>query len=423
MKRHRKYLMIPLITSLLAGCSLPIMNDNTHSGSDNGIEGTQSSDEEDVSRQGEIQSGESLQETADIESSVMTGTETGTDSASRSDENGTYYAYGTLSESGRAVYDAMYEAMRDFSSETTLPSTDEDEIDTAFNCVMADHPELFYTNGFQYVKYTLAGVLKKIVMKPSYTMDSEEAGIRQKQIDEYTVKCLDGIADGSDDYDKIKYIYEYIIDNTDYSLDAEDSQNICSVFIGHSSVCQGYAKSFQYLLQKAGIESVTVNGKTDGNEPHAWNLVRSSGNWYYADVTWGDAQYQKKQGDASETSTDLINYDYLCVTTEDISKTHTADSEIDLPECSADSDNYYIREGLYFTDVDKDRLEGIFKQAESDGRDEVRFRCSDSDVYDEMYSYLLDDQHIFDYIGGPGNSITYVSSPQACTFGFWIGNK
>ena len=430
MKRCRAYLVVILIAAtLLSACEVPpcpivIPTEDTAVSPDS--ETYSSGSDESEGETGNTDAGE----TGNTYETDSKGGADGTYGSSSSESaegtiadydagNTKYYAYSTLDDSDKAVYDCMYEAMRDLHKETIIPTTDETGLDKIFTCVNDDHPELFYVNGFKYVKYTLAGIVKKIVMQPAYTMDSDEVISKRSQIDEYVSKCLSGVPDGGDDYDKIKYIYEYLIQNTDYRLGAQNNQNICSVFITKESVCQGYSKATQYLLQKLGIEAVTVDGNANG-VPHAWNVVKSDGNWYYLDTTWGDAEYQKKQGEASEASFDVINYDYLCVTGDDIMRTHTVDHKFSLPDCTANADNYYIREDLYFTGTDKDKLKDIFSKARQNGEKEVRFRCSDKNVYDEMYKYLITDQKIFGLIGQSGKTITYVNCPETYTYGFWI---
>lgn len=56
-------------------------------------------------------------------------------------------------------------------------------------------------------------------------------------------------------------------------------------FITKEAICGGYAKGFEYLLLRLGIENAYVNGHAGG--PHAWNNINLYGNWYVADSTWG----------------------------------------------------------------------------------------------------------------------------------------
>ena len=74
-------------------------------------------------------------------------------------------------------------------------------------------------------------------------------------------ECLSGISENASDYEKILYDYEYIVNQVDYDDAAEDNQNICSVFIGKKSVCAGYSKAMQYLMEKQGLFCTYVTGE------------------------------------------------------------------------------------------------------------------------------------------------------------------
>lgn len=137
---------------------------------------------------------------------------------------------------------------------------------------------------------------------------------RNQEIESARTSCLSGISDLSDEYEKIKYIYTYLIDNVDYDLDAPDNQNIYSALVGKRSVCAGYAKSCQYLLQQLGIYCIYVTGQTTdpngGVADHAWNIVQCNGQYYYVDTTWGDPIFLGE--DNGYQIPNLIAYDYLC---------------------------------------------------------------------------------------------------------------
>lgn len=107
----------------------------------------------------------------------------------------------------------------------------------------------------------------------------------QAQIDETVSQILAGIDAQAPDYDKAKYVFDYLASNVAYSTGAPDNQNIISVFVNGETVCQGYAAATQYLLEKLDIPCAVVAGTADG-QSHAWNLVKLDGEYYYIDTTW-----------------------------------------------------------------------------------------------------------------------------------------
>ena len=112
-----------------------------------------------------------------------------------------------------------------------------------------------------------------------------------------------------------------------------------------------------------------VLGNVINGEGHAWNLVQIDGEYYYVDTTWGDASYQAVEGAESYPKEKIptINYDYLCVTTQQLELTHIIDNVVDMPECTAMEDNYYVREGQYFTSMDEEQLARIFQEGYEKG--------------------------------------------------------
>lgn len=331
------------------------------------------------------------------------------------------YAFGKLSEEEQEVYLEILEALVDYRENVKLSSCDKELISRVFQCVLNDHPEIFYVEGYSYTEYTLGSVLKKITFTGSYRFSPEEVEEKQKQIDDYVNQCLAGMPEDADEYEKVKYVYEYLIHHTDYDAAAKDSQNICSVFLERKSVCQGYAKATQYLLNRAGIFATLVLGRVVGGEGHAWNLVRIDGAYYYVDTTWGDASYQAVGGgDYPVEKIPTINYDYLCVTTEQMELTHTQENVVALPECTSMDANFYVREGVYFTDFDEEKIEKIFSDSYERGDTYVTLKCDGPDIYRKMQETLIGKQEVFRYLNCPDKAVSYVENEKQYSLSFWL---
>ena len=227
--------------------------------------------------------------------------------------------------------------------------------------------------------------------------------------------------DGKSDYEKVKYVYEWMINHTEYNREAVDNQNICSVFLNGQSVCQGYAKATQILLQRMGIPATLVTGTVDNGEGHAWNLVRIDNEYYYVDTTWGDASYLFQSGEeAGDKQLPEINYDYLCITTRQLERTHSIEHLTPLPECRATQANYYVREGAWFDEMDWEQLGLLTERYYEEGRETMTLKCADERVYQEMLDKLLEEQQIFAYLQPEGDSILYTDSPGQLSITFWL---
>ncbi len=100
--------------------------------------------------------------------------------------------------------------------------------------------------------------------------------------------------EGYSDYEKIKEVHNWLIDNIEYDVnfESDESYSISGALIEGKAVCEGYARSFKYIMDELGIPCVLVSGTgTNSNgetESHAWNYVQLDGKWYAIDVTWDD---------------------------------------------------------------------------------------------------------------------------------------
>lgn len=333
-----------------------------------------------------------------------------------------YYYFDHLSQKDKLLYVEIYQILTRRAEDVRISSMEAEQIERIFQSVLNDHPEIFYVEGYHFTKYTLGEELKKITFRGSYHMDETETEACRQQIEHRVEEWLRPLESVTDEYEYVRQVYESVIHHTDYVTGAREDQNICSVFLYGESVCQGYAKAVQYLLQKRGIQSALVIGSV-GEEGHAWNLVKVDQEYYYVDATWGDASYQLENADAEEDRFLGINYDYLCVTTDQLKRTHQPAEPALMPLCESLNANYYVREGAYFTSPDTDMLEQLFEKAYTDGKDCVTLKCSQEAVYQQMLTWLIEEQEIFHYLKDRKEVVAYADHKEQLSISFWLSEE
>lgn len=376
----------------------------------------------------EEQAGTQTEEKAGTQAEEKAGTQA--ERVSFLEEGFWRYAYGTLTEAEAVWYRDIEEILGRFGEKERLSGeglalglTGED-ISRIFQCVMNDHPELFYVDGYSYVTYTRGNALTGIEFSGNYNVDYGTGLKRRAEIREAAAEALEGISRDAPDYEKVRYVYEWVITSTDYNLEAEDNQNIYSVFINHSSVCQGYAKAAQYLLNSLGVDCTLVQGTVYTGERHGWNLVRVDGSFYYMDTTWGDASYRMEETEEGrQQGMPEISYEYLNITTEELLRTHTLDVQLSVPECTAVEANYYRREGALFSEYDREQLQALADRAAAQGKNSIALKCRDEGCYEEMTKALIEGQEIFRYLETDGGSVAYARNERQLSLTFWVTNQ
>lgn len=318
------------------------------------------------------------------------------------------YFYDHMDAAEHALYAEIIMILKGHGENILVSAGNPEQINKAFYCVFQDHPEIFWVSGYSYRKYT-NGSDTYFSFTGKYTYTESECEAFQSGIDQYTSECLGGLSKFSTQYEKVKYVYEYVIKHTDYDLSAPDNQNILSVFLKGKSVCQGYAKAVQYLLERAGVPCTLVVGTVTGNEGHAWNLVNIDGAYYYLDATWGDSGYQRSSGEKSVPGRE-VSYDFLNVTDEELFKTHTPDNVLPMPQCTAINANYYVKEGLFFDSYNEQSLYVIFHQAQSGGKHYAAVKCADPETYKLFCDSLIGNRRIFELLNKDTESVDYVTN-------------
>ena len=206
----------------------------------------------------------------------------------QSEEGHQEYYFKQLTEEEQRVYRELLKGIRAREKEFYLTISDDDSIDRSYHAVLKDHPEIFWVHNREKIYKTTYSDSDYCVFTPGYTYTDSEIDEIQTAMEQSFQEVRALIPEDAGDYEKVRIVYTYVIDHTQYQT-GEDDQSIAGVFWKKSAVCAGYAGAVQYLLERLDIPCIYVDGSTKGStEGHAWDIVKIGQEYYYVDATNGD---------------------------------------------------------------------------------------------------------------------------------------
>lgn len=217
-----------------------------------------------------------------------------------------YYPYYYLLDgTGQAIYRQIY-ANANTLNKTFMPCQDitVNELKTVFEAVYNDHPELFWLETGYNCRYSRSGKCVEISLQ--FSVKEEELPEFRSTFDAQANRILNPAWNLADDYEKEKYVHNRLLELVEYQSGAPMSQSAYSALVNNKTVCAGYARAFQYLMQQLGIPCYYCTGYSGEN--HAWNIIYLYGEYYNVDLTWDD--------------TDPATYLYFNKTDKDYATTH-----------------------------------------------------------------------------------------------------
>lgn len=265
----------------------------------------------------------------------------------------TYYPYYAMLESDmRQLYNQIYaNALELTKSFAPLQTVSVAQVKTVFEAVYNDHPELFWLETGYSCKYLQSGECVEIVLKYNDTVNDLDTA---KQAFEAAAEQILAAARGrANDEDKERYVHDSLMQMVEYDVNAPMNQSAYSALVGKKSVCAGYARAFQYLMQKLSIPCYYCTGFA--GEDHAWNIVKLGTRYRNVDVTWDD--------------TDTPTYDYFNKTDAEYGATHMRTGlSIYLPACVADINTEVILPDLseYINPNPTEPMEWVSKKKPTD---------------------------------------------------------
>lgn len=243
-----------------------------------------------------------------------------------------FYYYDNLSQDEKTAYLTLYYGFVEYDDSIRMEVQEEDLKDV-FTAVLYDNPDMFWVDyEYDYMVYS-----DSVAFSPKYRLTEDEVKTMKDSVNDKIDEIMTEVNKLDSDYEKELYIHDYIIENTEYDISTLEKMGdtVYSVLVSGKSICEGYARTVQILLDKLGIENYLVTGDTESDGeilPHMWNIVNIDGDNYHLDVTWDDLN------DEFDTV-----YFYFNVTDEYISRDHYKINPQNN-NCNSTKSNYFVKE-------------------------------------------------------------------------------
>ena len=312
----------------------------------------------------------------------------------QSEEGHQEYYFKQLNEEEQRVYRELLKGIRAREKDFYLTLSQDDSIDRCYHAVLKDHPEIFWVHNHEKIYKTTYSDSDYCTFTPGYIYTESEISEIQNAMEAGFQEVSSLIPADASDYEKVRIVYTYVIDNTQYQA-SDDDQSIAGVFWKKEAVCAGYAGAVQYLLERIGVPCIYVDGSTQGStEGHAWNIVKLDGEYYYVDATNGD-QPDFLNGNAAQLEEHkTIIYDYLCTFPEEYEKKYIRSEELTVPDCTAKDMNFYVLNQGCFDGYDWETIYDYCKMRLDNGAAVVRFKFSNQEAFAAVCNELLDNGEV-----------------------------
>ncbi|MBR4096834.1 MAG: hypothetical protein IKK42_05980 [Oscillospiraceae bacterium] len=298
------------------------------------------------------------------------------------------YPYQQLSSSEKELYRNFVESAYAFDPEVAVPDgLMYEDIFKVYSMVFSQEPQLFWLPSSAPRGYGTVTI--------DYAFSQDEAAAIQEEIDDVTKDVMSVVGGYSSTVSRLKAIYDWVVTNNYNEVGGSiGTLGVYNGIAGNGSLqCQGYAKTFQYLCDVAGIDCMVVTGNNAEGTSHAWNVVYCDNGYYIVDTTWGDPRT-----DYGKNS--YVRYLFFLANDAATENTHvnvstmyinSADKRIKIyepPACTKTA-CYYFNAYDKTYDNETDAYNGMcaeIKAAVKAGKNVAHIRVTDYDLWETMRS-------------------------------------
>jgi hypothetical protein len=230
--------------------------------------------------------------------------------------------------------------------------------------------------------------------------------------EDVATEILSHVPKGASEYETELFLHDALGVMSEYSSKDRDVYTPYGMLVKREANCEGYSRSFQWLLQRAGIENRVITGKAtsaDGTENHMWNVVKLDGQEYTVDVTWDDYRVTGAR-ESLETAMMEPSHIYFNRSAEAMSGNHTPEEESLWEKCTDDSQNYFLVNDLQITDkttetaLRKSIIDGTVN-ARVAGNSSLEIYFTSKDAYRKADAMLIGGSGVYDLLEAANRSL------------------
>jgi hypothetical protein len=293
----------------------------------------------------------------------------------------TYYGYYQLNDYEKTIYNELTEMLGNY--EPTVPlMTDTETFEKILEIIRIEQLSYSHVSGRALGEYN--NDTKMYDVNITYRFSENQLKQMNFEAEKKADEIMANVTDDMSDYDKLKYFHDYLILNCQSDTEDEYADTIYGTLIRGKALCEGYAKTFSYLCNRAGIENIIVTGRT--SVPHMWNMVKVDGEWYHIDVTW-----DKPDKNISPYCPGLILYQYFMATDSVMENYREIDRTLFTPPKATSTRLYYfVKENLVADDFDSTYkiMRSEIIRAKATGKHYVMIKFNSSDIYIAVYNSI-----------------------------------
>lgn len=345
--------------------------------------------------------------------------------------------YQQLTEEEQGIYRSIQKNLAHMQETCTIERISgtyelaKDKLVRAIHAVYFDYPEYFWFNQSGRWEYSSHDGYIRVDLKLcsyeywNYVLD------KKAYVDKVEQKAQE-IANLAKQFDstfeRVKFVHDYLVTHAEYDYVAleecnqtvqkassQQSHSVYGCLVNQRSVCDGYAKSFQMIMNLLDVDCEYIEGDAGG--PHAWNYIVLDDENYWMDVTWDDHNLRDEDGNIAYPYG--VEYAYFCVTSDTLYDTHTPGGIFVIPECNAVEYNFFHHENSYLETYSFEALAaGVEEQKDAQI---ISLKFGSPDALDQALQDLFGENRRYRDLPYIGNrEMRYSNNNTTCILSFYL---